>query len=70
MNKKTILHLLFLLALSGALIYLTKSFWMSVGIMMLLLLIDSLLLIYDNRRRREWEEKHGIYEDDSEKSDE
>lgn len=66
MSKKTILHLLFLLALSGALIYLTKSFWMSVGIMMLLLLIDSLLLQYDNRRRREWEERHSINSDESE----
>ena len=57
MNRKTVLHLLFLLALSVALVYLTKSFLMALGIMMLLVLIDALLRQYDNKRRREWEEK-------------
>ena len=57
MDKRTILHIIFLLLLSGALIYLTGSFLMALGIMMLLLLIDSFLLKYDNKRRQEWEEQ-------------
>ena len=57
MNKKTVLHILFLLLLSASLLYLTRSWLMSLGILMLLLLIDSLLLQYDNKRRREWEER-------------
>ena len=57
MDKRTILHIIFLLLLSGALIYLTGSFLMALGNMMLLLLIDSFLLKYDNKRRQEWEEQ-------------
>jgi hypothetical protein len=57
MDKKTILHIIFLLLLSFALVYLTGSFFMALGIMMLLLLIDSFLRKYDNKRRREWEEQ-------------
>lgn len=57
MDKRTILHILFLPFLSAALLYLTKSWLMSLGILMLLLLIDSFLLQYDNKRRREWEER-------------
>lgn len=69
MNKKTILHILFLLALSAALIYLTGSLLMSIGIMMLLLLIDSFLLQYDNKRRREWEERRMKKEEEENKVD-
>lgn len=58
MDKKTILHILFLLAISSGLYYITQSFFMSLGILMLLLLIDSFLRQYDNKRRREWEERH------------
>ena len=65
MKVKTILHLLLLLAISAALIFITysfthsytSSFLMSLGIMMLLLFIDNLLRQYDNKRRRKWEEK-------------
>lgn len=57
MDKKTILHIIFLLLLSSALVYLTGSFFMALGIMMLLLLIDSFLRKYDNKCRREWEEQ-------------
>lgn len=60
MDKRTILHILFLLFLSAALLYLTKSWLMSLGILMLLLLIDSFLLQYDNKRRREWEERKSL----------
>ncbi len=65
MNTKTILHILFLLAVSAALIFITYSFThsyfsafaMSLGIMMLLLFIDNLLRQYDNKRRREKQNK-------------
>ncbi len=57
MNKKTVLHLLFLLVVSLMLVYITDSFFMSLGILMLLLLIDAFLRQYDSKRRREWEEK-------------
>ncbi len=57
MDKKTILHILFLLAISAGLYYITQSFFMSLGILMLLLLIDSFLRQYDSKRRREWEER-------------
>ncbi len=67
MDKKTILHILFLFAISAALIYLTGSLLMSIGIMMLLLLIDVYLRQYDSRKRKEWEERklaQGKQEDD------
>lgn len=65
MKAKTILHLLLLLVISAALIFITYSFThsytsaflMSLGILMLLLFIDNLLRQYDNKRRRKWEEK-------------
>ena len=57
MDKKTVLHILFLLGISAGLYYITQSFFMSLGILMLLLLIDSFLRQYDNKRRREWEER-------------
>ena len=58
MDKKTILHILFLFAISAALIYLTDSLLMSIGIMMLLLLVDVYLRQYDSRKRKEWEEQN------------
>ncbi|MBO4849611.1 MAG: hypothetical protein J5529_01780 [Prevotella sp.] len=57
MDKKTVLHILFLLGISGGLYYITQSFFMSLGILMILLLIDAFLRQYDNKRRREWEER-------------
>lgn len=41
---------LFFIVVVG-LYYLTRSFFMTAGIMVLLLLVDGLLLDYDNRRR-------------------
>lgn len=55
MKKKAILHILLLAALSAALLFITRSWWMSLGILMLLLLIDALLKQYDAKRRYEWE---------------
>lgn len=33
----------------GAILYITKSFWMTLGIILLLFVIDYLLKEYDNR---------------------
>lgn len=55
MKKKAILHILLLAALSAALLYITRSWWMSLGILMLILLVDALLKQYDAKRRYEWE---------------
>ncbi len=44
-------HLLVLLVVSAGLLYLTRSFWMSLGIMMLLLLVDALLAQYERKHR-------------------
>ena len=55
MKKKAILHILLLVALSAALLFITKSWWMSLGILMLILLIDALLKQYEAKRRYELE---------------
>ena len=39
MKKKAILHILLLALLSAALLFITRSWWMSLGILMLILLI-------------------------------
>lgn len=57
MKKKAILHIVLLAALSSALLFITKSWWMSLGILMLILLIDALLKQYDAKRRYEWEKR-------------
>ena len=57
MQKKAILHILLLAALSSALLFITRSWWMSLGILMLILLVDALLKQYDAKRRYEWELK-------------
>lgn len=44
-------HFLVLLFVSLGLLYLTRSFWMSLGIMMLLLLVDALLAQYERKHR-------------------
>lgn len=36
----------------GAILYITKSFWMTLGIILLLFVIDYLLKEYDERRSR------------------
>ena len=40
-------HIILILFVSLGLLYLTQSFWMSLGIMMLLLLVDALLAQYE-----------------------
>ena len=57
MKKKAILHIVLLTALSAAILFITKSWWMSLGILMLILLIDALLKQYDAKRRYEWEKR-------------
>ena len=57
MKKKAILHILLLAALSSALLFITRSWWMSLGILMLILLVDARLKQYDAKRRYEWELK-------------
>ena len=51
MKMMKITHLLVLLLVSAGLLYLTRSFWMSLGIMMLLLLVDALLAQYERKHR-------------------
>lgn len=51
MKMMKITHLLVLLVVSAGLLYLTRSFWMSLGIMMLLLLVDALLAQYERKYR-------------------
>jgi hypothetical protein len=51
MEMMKITHLLVLLVVSAGLLYLTRSFWMSLGIMMLLLLVDALLAQYERKHR-------------------
>ena len=46
-------HFLLLLFVSLGLLYITRSFWMSLGIMMLLLLIDALLAQYERKHRHD-----------------
>ena len=55
MKKKAILHIVLLAGLSAALLFITRSWWMSLGILMILLLIDALLKQYDGKRRYKWE---------------
>ncbi len=45
--KKALLFVL----VSGGLIYITKSIWMSIGIVLLLFVIDSLLADWEYRRK-------------------
>ena len=52
MKKKAILHILLLAALSSALLFITRSWWMSLGILMLILLVDALLKQYDWTHQR------------------
>jgi len=58
MKKKTILHILLIFAVSAGLLFITQSWFMSLGIMMIILLIDAYLKQYDNKRRQEWLRKH------------
>ena len=58
MDKNVIKHILLLVFVSAGLLYITRSWFMSLGILMILLLIDALLRQYDNKRRRKWMEEH------------
>jgi len=50
-------HFLLLLVVSLGLLYLTRSFWMSLGIMMLLLLVDAFLAQYERKHRADDDEE-------------
>lgn len=54
MKLKTILHILLIFILSAALLFITQSWLMALGIMMLILLVDAFLKQYDNKRKQEW----------------
>ncbi len=58
MKLRTILHILGLFVLSAALLFITQSWWMALGILILILLVDSFLKQYDNKRKQEWLRKH------------
>lgn len=68
MDKKVIKHILLLVFVSSGLLYITRSWLMSLGIMMILLLIDALLRQYDNKRRQKWlaERRKEMEEEDNE----
>ena len=68
MDKKVIKHILLLDFVSSGLLYITRSWLMSLGIMMILLLIDALLRQYDNKRRQKWlaEQRKKMEESDEE----
>ena len=70
MKLKTILHILGLFVLSAALLFITQSWWMALGILMLILLIDNFLKQYDNKRKREWMRKHLNDTDDEQEQEE
>lgn len=53
-NWKRLAMIVLVIAL---LLYLTKSFWMSLGILMLIMLIDRLLADYDAKRRNNGKNK-------------
>lgn len=50
-NNYNIKHFILFFCVSLALLLLTDSWLMTLGILMLLLLIDRLLINYDNKRR-------------------
>jgi len=44
-------HVVLLAFVASLLLYVTRSFFMSLGIMMILLLIDALLIQWENNRK-------------------
>ena len=56
-SSYNISHFIIFFCVSFALLLLTKSWLMTLGILMLLLLIDRLLINYDNRRRLKQEQR-------------
>ena len=58
MKLNTILHILGIFVVSVALLLLTQSWWMALGILMIILLIDNFLKQYDNKRKHKWLQEH------------
>ncbi|MBQ2554530.1 MAG: hypothetical protein II562_05495 [Prevotella sp.] len=56
-NKINIWHILAILVVSAGLLYLTQSWWMSLGILMLILLADAYIAMYQQRRDKDKEEE-------------
>ena len=56
-NKITIWHLLAILVVSAGLLYITQSWWMSLGILMLILLAAAYIAMYQQRRDKDKEEE-------------
>ena len=56
-NSATIWHILAILVVSAGLLYLTQSWWMSLGILMLILLADAYIAMYQQRRDKDKEEE-------------
>ena len=54
-NSATIWHILAILVVSAGLLYLTQSWWMSLGILMLILLADAYIAMYQQRRDKDKE---------------
>ena len=52
-NKSKILHILMIFIVSAGLLFITESWWMSLGILMLLLLADSFIQVYQRKREQE-----------------
>ena len=54
MDKKgKILHILMIFVVSAGLLFITESWWMSLGILMLLLLADAFIQVYQRKREQE-----------------
>ncbi len=54
MDKKgKILHILMIFVVSAGLLFITESWWMSLGILMLLLLADAYIQMYQRKREHD-----------------
>ncbi len=45
-------HILVIVIIAGCLVYMTRSFFMSLGIIMLLFVVDYFLQKYDNKHKK------------------
>ncbi len=57
MKKVNWKHFLLYFFVIAAIYYLTKSFWMSLGIILLLFVVDNFLKEYDKKRAKRKDEK-------------
>lgn len=54
-SKQSVVHIVALIVISLGLIYLTDSFWMSLGIILLLIVADYVIAdIVNKKRRNKW----------------